>query len=125
MIKWIKVEDQLPYAPYENDNFSETVLIFDGEYIGVGYYESEYNIADDINAYEGQQELFSSAAWHSEGGYLKTDISGFPIVTHWANLPEKPKADQSCRFCMNPDSIISKETCCSGCSILKDAQGLQ
>ena len=27
---------------------------------------------------------------------------------------------QTCRFCENPESIIEKDTCCTGCSILKD-----
>jgi hypothetical protein len=29
---------------------------------------------------------------------------------------------QTCRFCLNPDSILSKETCCSGCSKLRLGQ---
>jgi hypothetical protein len=27
---------------------------------------------------------------------------------------------QSCTFCLNPESIISKETCCTGCSKLEN-----
>ena len=28
---------------------------------------------------------------------------------------------QTCTFCQNPDSILSLETCCTGCSRLKDS----
>lgn len=85
MTKWIKVEDQLPEAPYANNNHSETVLIFDGEYVGIGYYESEYDINDDPDAYEGQTELFSSACWHSDIDYINDNN-----ITHWAKMPKKP-----------------------------------
>lgn len=29
---------------------------------------------------------------------------------------EKYKKNQTCRFCEDPSSILTKETCCSGCS---------
>jgi len=32
----------------------------------------------------------------------------------------KEKIDKKCNFCLNPDSIISKGTCCSGCSVLRE-----
>lgn len=34
-------------------------------------------------------------------------------------MNENYKEAQVCGFCLNPDSIISPETCCTGCSILK------
>lgn len=30
------------------------------------------------------------------------------------------KKNQTCRFCEDPNSILTKETCCTGCSMLKD-----
>lgn len=27
--------------------------------------------------------------------------------------------EQTCRFCLDPESILTKETCCTGCSILR------
>ena len=30
------------------------------------------------------------------------------------------KESQTCRFCENPESILTKETCCSGCSKIDD-----
>jgi len=85
MTKWIKVEDELPDAPYEKANLSDSVLIFDGEYVGIGYYESEYNIELDPDAYEGQMEIFSTACWHSDVDYINDNN-----ITHWAKLPKKP-----------------------------------
>jgi hypothetical protein len=32
----------------------------------------------------------------------------------------KYKPDQKCNFCLNPESIITKGTCCTGCSILSE-----
>lgn len=29
--------------------------------------------------------------------------------------------NQTCTFCNNPDSILSRETCCGGCSKITDA----
>lgn len=28
------------------------------------------------------------------------------------------RKDQTCNFCLNPDSILTPETCCTGCSKL-------
>ena len=85
MIKWISVNDELPNAPYEKNNISQTVLIFDGKYIGIGYYESEYNIDNDPDRYEGQNVVYSSESWHSDVDYINSNN-----ITHWANLPENP-----------------------------------
>lgn len=85
LIKWISVEEKLPNAPYKNNNWSETVMIFDGQYIGIGYYESEYNIEDDPDAYEGQKELYSDACWHSDVDFVCPET-----ITHWAEMPNKP-----------------------------------
>jgi hypothetical protein len=30
------------------------------------------------------------------------------------------RADQTCRFCLDPESILTQETCCTGCSRLKN-----
>lgn len=89
-MEWIKCSDRLPNAPRENDLQSVSVLISDGEKVGIGWYEAEYNIKDDPNAFEGQTEIFSSATWHLDGGCLVCDHCGFPEVTHWMPLPGAP-----------------------------------
>jgi hypothetical protein len=30
---------------------------------------------------------------------------------------------QTCRYCENPDAIISPETCCTGCTVLAELKG--
>jgi len=90
-MNWISVKDKLPIDPNSNGEQSDDVLITNGESISVGYYESEYHIDRDPEAYEGQKMIFSSETWHAHGHYLNTCISGFPEVTHWMPLPDLPK----------------------------------
>ncbi len=47
------------------------------------------------------------------GGLASSDV--FVVCNH-----QKYKRDQKCSFCMNPESIINKETCCTGCSVLRE-----
>ncbi len=83
-MEWIKVEDRLPINKDSNGKYSEDVLITDGKNICVGYYESEYFIDLDPDAYEGQREIYSSADWWSDRYYIEN-------VTHWMPLPPAPK----------------------------------
>jgi hypothetical protein len=89
-MNWVNVEDSLPDLSKPNGGESEDVLIFDGENIGIGYYESEYHIEDDPDAYEGQATTYSSDCWHSTN-HLNRDVCGWPEVTHWMPLPKPPK----------------------------------
>ncbi len=37
--------------------------------------------------------------------------------------PERSKReDQRCRFCLNPESILTLETCCTGCGALNSME---
>ncbi len=38
-------------------------------------------------------------------------------ISPWNKLSYEK--DQTCNFCQNPDSILTKNTCCTGCSKLK------
>ncbi len=82
MTKWVSVEDELPLAGGD----SEGVLIYDGQYIGIGYYEPEEKWTNDEGKYN-----YRSAVWYSDVGYIKTSIGGFAEVTHWAELPKPPE----------------------------------
>lgn len=81
---WIKVEDRLPIDKNRNGEYSEDVLVTDGENICVGYYETEYHIDNDPDAYEGQKEIYSSPTWWPDRDYVQK-------ITHWIPLPEPPK----------------------------------
>lgn len=38
-----------------------------------------------------------------------------------ANLNQKYRSNQTCRFCDDPKSILTKDTCCTGCSRLRES----
>ncbi len=82
---WISVKDHLPSGQTLDD--SPSVLITDGDYIGIGWYEAEYfsdNPKDDLKN--------SSAVWHSDNSILEgKSVSGWPVITHWMPLPELPE----------------------------------
>ncbi len=90
MVDWIKCDDRLPEKSEDDPWMSITVLITDGKYIGIGYYEFEYHIEDDPNATEEQTLTFSDAVWHSDVDYLDRDYCGWPEITHWAEMPKLP-----------------------------------
>lgn len=80
--KWISVEDRLPPGGTLED--SPSVLITDGEFVGIGWYEAEY-FADDPN----DPVQYSSDVWNTENSIMQH--KGWPQVTHWMKLPEPPK----------------------------------
>lgn len=68
MDRWIRVEDELPEK-------AKPVLLYNGLWIGVGYYDKnhEHNIDEEPK-------------WSDETGeYIPED------VTHWQPLPQPPK----------------------------------
>ena len=85
MTEWISVNDRLPPGGTIED--SPSVLITDGEFIGIGWYEAEY-FADDLS----DPLQYSSAVWNTDNSIMQhKGIDGWPQVTHWMNLPELPK----------------------------------
>lgn len=42
----------------------------------------------------------------------------------FCRLPVNAEEVMECRHCMNPDSIISPETCCTGCCRLREKMHL-
>ena len=66
----------------------------------------------------------------------KFEDNGLDICAHWDEcisvddelfhghqLREGFVNKQMCRFCENPSSILTKETCCTGCSKLREDDG--
>lgn len=85
MSEWISVKDRLPIDPDLNGKESEDVLVTNGKDICVGYYETEYHIDNDPDAYEEQEETYSSEMWHADRDYIAENI------THWMTLPKPPE----------------------------------
>ena len=85
MSEWISVKESLPIDPKKNGEESEDVLVTDGKSICVGYYETEYYIENDLEAFEGQKEIYSSDMWHADRDYIAENI------THWMPLPKPPE----------------------------------
>ena len=55
-----------------------------------------------------------------EGMQYPKYISKETAQKMFPNQPEYSYAeDQKCNFCMDSNNIISKETCCTGCSVLR------
>jgi len=84
-MNWIKCSEKLPIDPDLNGQESEDVLVTNGESICVGYYETEYFIESDPDAYEGQSTTYSSEMWHSDVDFVADN------VTHWMPLPNLPE----------------------------------
>lgn len=78
---WISVKDCLP----EKNGDEYSYLISDGRQIAIGWYEPEY-FAEDPN----EPIQYSSATWHEDSSWLFKDVSGFPEVKYWAELPALP-----------------------------------
>lgn len=61
----------------------------------------------------------------------KESCEELPVVwpRKWISKQEAKKywPDQICTFCQDPENILTKETCCTGCSKLneKDKTGFQ
>ncbi len=70
--KWISVKDELPE---ENDS----VLVYNGNFIAIGYYEKNFKIEDD------QSISAIPRKWKYNDLILDWEI------THWQPLPESPK----------------------------------
>lgn len=51
---------------------------------------------------------------YEDGFGAKIEVNFCPFCGYEA----KYKDNQTCNFCLNKDSFISKETCCTGCSVL-------
>ena len=81
-MEWIKCTDRLPDEVGED----YTYMISDGESIGIGWYEPEYESDDDSS-----EMIYSSDVWHEEGGYLSKDMYGWPEVIYWMPLPKLPE----------------------------------
>ena len=94
MTEWIPYnEKNKPQRKEEEDDgvYSKDYLITDGENIGIGYFEFEYFSEDHP---EDDPEItgitYSSECWHDWTSLLNSGIDGWPMVTHWAKLPELP-----------------------------------
>jgi hypothetical protein len=61
---------------------------------------------DDGHKYMVVIELISQVSWNIMNARMERKAG----KKKWKN--------QTCRFCENPDSILSKETCCTNCSKL-------
>lgn len=90
MIKWINADIEPIFDSSDDHYASPTFLITDGKSISVGWYEPEY-IAESPN----DPTQYSSAVWHDDAHLLTTDYGGWPMVTHYAELPELPKEEES------------------------------
>lgn len=49
----------------------------------------------------------------------KENWKNLKICPYCFPIAFKYKEDQKCNFCLNPESIITKDTCCTGCSVLE------
>lgn len=65
--QWNKVEDELPPKPYEDSEFSNEVLMTDGEKVYVGFCS------------------YVAKAWYNS---INSRIQ--PKITHWKELPQLP-----------------------------------
>lgn len=104
MMKWISVKEKLPIN-------NDVVLVFnhyDG--ISTGEYDSE-----KVRSYiEKDGSLFyTDTGW--ETNYSWAQRIG---PTHWMPLPKTPEDECDCDICRFTKSILTKETCCTGCSKL-------
>lgn len=59
-------------------------------------------------------------------GLRITTLKKKPTHDFWGNpynQPERSKReDQRCNFCLNPESILTPETCCTGCGALNSME---
>jgi hypothetical protein len=69
--KWINVKDRLP-------DESNNVLVFNGNFIAIGYYRKDFKINDNNSI------LAIPRKWEYANVILDWDI------THWMPLPEPP-----------------------------------
>lgn len=76
MNEWISVKDHLPKHGVKNP-----CLITDGKNVGIGWISerTKHHIEND------------DVPWNDETAYLQHDITGWPKVTHWKELPKPPR----------------------------------
>ena len=87
-MEWISVGERLPQVSEQiYGGESEDVLVTDGENIAIAYWQSEYSIEDDPDAFEDQTDIFLEACWHFES----TNSICYSEITHWMPLPKTPK----------------------------------
>jgi len=80
---WISVKDKMPEELTD-------VLLSDSENIGFGYWEYDSGMCTgDPCCPKGFDDDFI-VLWHDEVNIIKTQIDGFPRVTHWMKLPDLP-----------------------------------
>lgn len=60
--------------------------------------------------FQDSEIIWRGLIWSSPN----VNFVNFPHATHWRYY------NKECDFCKKPDSIISKETCCTGCSKLNN-----
>ena len=113
-VEWISVKDKLPPK--------DSKFLFSYFYgIGLGQYGQCYEILNGNS--ERTHNGYILILWPTEildGSSPMTfeEDQMIEMEMHWMPLPYRP--DQTCQFCDDPNSILSKETCCTGCSKFKE-----
>lgn len=98
-MKWIKVQDR-------NPGYNQIVW---------GFFKNR-EVCLVQHSLSNEEYLFHC----EEGLWYSIDDEKTGCVSHWMPLQRPYRPDQTCHHCLNPESIMTPETCCTGCSRLQN-----